>query len=488
MKKQWKHGAITFLMVSSLAGCSMVGPDYKPPKVDLSLQYKAAKGWLVATPQAAQAKGPWWQVYHDPELSQLMSKVAVNNQNVAQYAAQYQQARSLAVEAGANLAPELSASASQSRARSSSNVSSSHSLNASLSWEVDLWGKLRRTRQERQASAQASAAELASATLSAQSELAQDYFQTRVLDAQIKLYRDNIEIYQRYLKIVNNQYKAGKGSQASVAQAKTQLYSARASMLALTWQRAQLEHAIAVLMGQPPATFSLAVKPLDYHLPSIPASIPASLLQRRPDIANAERNMASANAAIGVAIAGYYPELSLSASGGFSSGSWKDLLTWPARMWSIGPSVSETLFDFGRTKAQVNQAKANYQAKVANYRQTVLDALKEVEDYLSETHILSSEMQAQQQATAFAKESARVTFNQYRAGMIAYLDAATTQVTSLNQQQNLLTLQKTQLVTSVKLIAALGGGWSKAAIMRSGSTNSLDSAAASAVPNTAPTH
>ncbi|CAG9295485.1 efflux transporter outer membrane subunit [Celerinatantimonas diazotrophica] len=450
------------LVMASLTGCAMVGPDYKPPKtVTLGNQYKAAKGWSVATPQAAQNKGPWWQVYHDATLNKLMKQVAINNQNVAQYLAQYQKARALAQAAGANLAPNVSLSLSSSRAQKGQILSNNHSLQGNVSWEVDLWGKLRRTRQEERASAQSSAAELASATLSAQSELAQDYFELRIFDAKIKLYQQNIEIYQRYLNVVENQYKAGKETRDALAQARTQLHGARSSKLNLVWQRAQMENAIAVLIGRSASNFS--IKPVDfkYELPKIPTALPSQLLQRRPDIAQAERNVAAANAAVGVAIAGYFPDVTLSASGGFSSSHWADLLKWPARMWSIGPSITETLLDFGRTRAEVRQAKASYRASVASYRQSVLNAIKEVEDYLIESHVLAQELKEQQQATASAKESARITYNQYVAGMIDYLNVATTQATSLNQQQSLLSLQQTQLINSVQLIAALGGGWER---------------------------
>lgn len=458
-------GRYSFLgvIITSLAGCAMVGPDYKRPNtVALGNQYKAAKGWSVAKPQDAQDKGPWWQVYHDETLDQLMKQVAINNQNVAQYMAQYQKARAIAQEAGANLAPNMSLSLSSSRERSNQMIRNSRQVNGNVSWEVDLWGKLRRTRQQERANAQSSAAELASATLSAQSELAQDYFELRILDEKIKLYQKNIEIYERYLNVVKNQYNLGKETRAGLAQARTQLHGARSSKLDLVWQRAQMENAIAVLMGRSASNFS--IKPVDfkYVLPAIPVAIPSQLLQRRPDIAQAERRVAAANAAVGIAIAGYYPDITLTASGGFSSSHWSDLLEWPARMWSIGPTITETLLDFGRTSAEIRQAKASYRANVASYRQSVLDAIKEVENYLVESRVLTQELKQRQQAALSAKESARITYNQYVAGMIDYLDVATTEATSLSQQQNLLSLQQTQLVNSVKLIVALGGGWKRA--------------------------
>lgn len=442
-----------------LSGCAVVGPDYKRPEVSQTPQFKEAKGWQEATPLDQIPKGTWWQIYQDPVLSELLTQVQINNQNVAEYAAQYEKAKAVAEQAGANLYPSINGSAGATRSGTQSQTSNDFSAKGSASWELDLWGKLRRTREEERASAVASAAQLADATLSAQSSLAQDYFQLRVMDEQIALYQRNLTIYTQYLKVVNNQYKAGNISRSSVAQAQTQLHSTQVSMINLKWQRAQYEHAIAVLIGKPPSAFSLPAKPLTYHLPDVPAGIPSTLLQRRPDIAYAERNMAAANAAVGVAIAGYYPDLTLSASAGFENSTLSNLFELPSRVWSIGPSLSGNIFDFGATKAKVRQAKATYDANVANYRQTVLSAFQEVEDYLVEMHGLNEEMDAQKQATESAKESARVTFNQFKSGMIDYLDVATTEATSLSQQQSQLSLIKTQLVNSVKLIAALGGGW-----------------------------
>ncbi|QUN05426.1 efflux transporter outer membrane subunit [Shewanella yunxiaonensis] len=441
-----------------LSGCA-VGPDYQRPEAPTCLQYKEAQGWSQSQPQDQQQKGEWWAVYQDPQLSSLLQQVAINNQNVAQYAAQYAQAKAMAKAAGADLYPQLDLGTSVTRSGSSAAVANSMKVSGSASWELDLWGKLRRTREEQTASAQASAADLANALLSAQSELAQNYFQLRILDARIEMYDTNIKIYSKYLTVVENQYKAGMSSKADVAQARNQLHSVEASEYDLTWQRAQYEHAIAVLVGKVPSTFKIDPAPLSYHLPQVPGSIPSALLQRRPDIAAAERSVASANAAIGVAIAGYYPDLTLSATGGYQSSTWSDLFSLPSRVWSIGPELSGSVLDFGRNSAEVDNARAAYDASVASYRQTVLSAFAEVEDYLAETAALQKQMVAQKLATDAAMESAKVTMNQYQAGMISYLNAATTEATSLNSQQNLLSLVGTQLLTSVKLIAALGGGW-----------------------------
>ncbi|MEN3754508.1 efflux transporter outer membrane subunit [Mangrovibacter sp. SLW1] len=462
MKRTLRITALALSLV--LSGCA-VGPDYHRPAINMPLQYKEAQGWQQAAPQDDKNKGAWWSVYHDPVLDGLLTQVVISNQNIASYAAQYREALALAAQSRAELLPSLSYDASSTRSGSRSSTtgqrttSNSHQAELSASWELDIWGKLRRTLEENKASAQASAAELANMTLSAQSELAQDYFQLRVMDEKIALYQQSVDAYQRYLTVIENKYGAGTESRATLAQAQMQLESARASALDYQWQRAQLEHAIALLMGKAPAEFSLPVAKLDATLPAMPQAVPSQLLQRRPDIAYAEREVAAANAAVGVAIAGYFPDLTLSASGGTSSSVFHNLFALPYRVWSLGPELSGTLLDFGATSAQVDQARAAYDASVANYRQAVLEGMQEVEDYLVELNTLQHEVVAQQRATAAAKESARVTRNQYEAGMIDYLDVATTENSSLSEQQSLLSLQSTQWVASVALIAALGGGW-----------------------------
>ncbi|MBK4785611.1 MAG: efflux transporter outer membrane subunit [Pantoea sp. Pent] len=447
--KMMNIGALTAALL--VAGCS-VGPDYQRPAMALPTHYKEAKGWTQATPQDASRKGEWWTVYHDATLSSLLRQVSISNQNVASYAAQYREAQALSAQSRAALFPSLDYDASSTRSGSRAStsgqcsVSNSHSATLSASWELDLWGKLRRTQEEDKASAQASQAELANVTLSAQSELAQDYFQLRIIDEKIALYQRSIEAYQRYLSLINNKYRAGSESRATLAQD-------------YQWPRAQLEHAVALLLGRAPADFTLPVAKLDATLPSIPQSLPSALLQRRPDIAYAERNVAATNAAVGVAIAGYYPDLTLSASGGVTASAIHSLLSLPNRAWSLGPALSGTLLDFGATSAKVAQARAAYDASVATYRQTVLSALGEVEDNLVELNTLQGDIAAQQRAAVAAQASARVTRNQYDAGMIDSLDVATTENSSLSEQQSLLSLQSSQWVSSVALIAALGCGW-----------------------------
>lgn len=463
---------IAVLLASSLLGGCMVGPDYHKPTAPISTTFKEAEGWKAATPQDELPKGPWWELYQDPQLNALAAQVQLNNQNVALYAAQYRKALALVHESRANLFPSLSGTGESTRSESASSSSSStsssstggvskdYSATLSLSWEADIWGKLRRTVEEDRASAQVSAADLANATLSAQSSLAQDYFQLRILDQRIALYRETIAGYERYLQVIQNKYDEQISSRADLATGKTQLQSAQASMLDLQWQRAQYEHAIALLIGKAPADFALAVDPAwQYQVPTVPLGVPSRLLERRPDIAAAERDMAAANAAVGVATAAYYPDLTLSASGGYQGSSMSDLFSLPNRFWSIGPSLTGTIFDFGATKAEVEQARYAYDAKVATYRQTVLTGLGEVEDYLVELRTLQPELEARRNSAQSAEESASVSRDQYDAGVIDYLDVATTQATSLSERQTLLSLVATQLVTSVQLQVALGGSW-----------------------------
>ncbi|MDQ7913368.1 efflux transporter outer membrane subunit [Pseudomonas sp. 102515] len=462
------------LLLTLLTGCT-VGPDYQRPSAPLSAQFKEAAGWKAARPRDDQAKGAWWQRYDDPQLDALLAQVAVSNQNIAQYQALYRQARALVRESRAETLPSVtldakttrsenaSSSDSGSTSASSATVRNADSLSLGLSWDLDLWGRLRRTLEEDRASAQASAAELANATLSAQAELAQDYFQLRVLDRRLALYDQTLADYRRYLAVIQNKYDEQLASRADLAQARTQLESADANRLALTTQRTQLEHAIALLLGKPPAAFALAVdRRWQARLPDIPAGLPTALLERRPDIAQAERQVAAANDAIGVATAAYYPDLTLSASGGYQSSLLGELFKTPSRFWSLGPTLSGTLFDFGATRASVDQARAAYDAKVASYRQTVLTALGEVEDDLVALHVLGPELAAQRRAVAAARDSASVTRDQYEAGIIDYLDVATTQATQLSQEQSLLQLESSQLVTSVQLQMALGGDWQAA--------------------------
>jgi NodT family efflux transporter outer membrane factor (OMF) lipoprotein len=343
------------------------------------------------------------------------------------------------------------------------NPSNQYTLSGNVSWEADLWGKVRRTVESNRAGLEASAADVATTRLSMQSTLAQTYFRLRVMDAEQRLLQQTVDAYDRSLTMTLNRYQAGVAAQADVAVSRTQLENTRTQLLALDWQRAQLEHAIAVLLGQTPSSFALNSAQILGTVPVIPVGLPSQLLQRRPDVAAAERRTAEANARIGVAQAAWFPDLTLSAQAGFRSGQWAQWLAAPASFWSLGPALALTIFDGGARQAQVDQARAEYDAQVAGYRQTVLTALREVEDYLVQLHVLGQEQITQGRALASARESLRLTQNQYEAGLIDYLSVVQVETTALGTERAALQLTADRLVASVQLIAALGGGWEAAA-------------------------
>ena len=453
-----------------LSACA-IGPDYQRPESAAAEDYKEAAGWTRANPSDALARGAWWELYGDAQLNGLVEKLNSSNQTVAQSEAQFRQAQALVRSARGAFLPSADLSvgktrSSQGTGSSNSSLTSSSSgirdtLNAQVgvSWEADVWGKLRRGLEANEASAEASLADLAAMRLSQQSELVQNYLQLRVIDEQKRLLQATVEAYQRSLKMSENQYKAGISGKDAVAQAQTQLRNTQASLIDLIWQRAQFENAIAVLTGQAPSGFRLAETTTVPALPQIPLSLPSQLLERRPDIASAERSIIAANANIGVAKAAYYPDFSLSLQGGYSSSQYQDWISVPNRFWSVGPKVSLPLFDGGQRSAEVDRNEALYDQTVAKYRQTVLDGLREVENYLVQLKVLGDEAVVQEQALESARESLRLTSNQYKAGLIAYLDVVVVQATALNTERNVLNLRQSRLIASVKLIAALGGGW-----------------------------
>ena len=453
-----------------LSACA-VGPDYQRPELIAPQQFKEAQGWTQANPSDALARGAWWELYGDQQLNSLVVQLNSNNQSVAQAEAQFRQAQALVRNARAAFLPSADLSvgktrSSQGTGSSSSSLTSSSSgirdtLNAQVgvSWEADVWGKLRRGLEANEASAQASFADLAAMRLSQQSELVQNYLQLRVIDEQKRLLEATLEAYQRSLKMSENQYRAGISGKDAVAQAQTQLRTTQASLIDLIWQRAQFENAIAVLTGQAPAGFKLAETKDIPTLPAIPVSVPSQLLERRPDIASAERSIIAANANIGVAKAAYYPDFSLSLSGGYSSSQYQDWISAPNRFWSVGPKISLPLFDGGQRSAEVDRNEAVYDQTVAKYRQTVLDGFREVENYMVQLKVLGDETVVQEQALESARESLRLTNNQYKAGLIAYLDVVTVQTTALSTERSVLNLLQSRLIASVQLIAALGGGW-----------------------------
>jgi len=458
--------ALALLAGAVLAGCA-IGPDYRRPEIATPAQFKQADGWRQAAPADALARGAWWELYGDAELNALAERLNGANQTVAQYEAQYRQARALARSARGALFPSVNASVGRTRSGSASSstgagagsVRNSYDAQLSASWELDLWGKLRRTVEAENASTAASLADLAAIRLSLQSELVQNYLQLRVMDEQQRLLQATVEAYRRSLQMTQNQYKAGVAARAEVAQAQTQLKSTEASLVDLRWQRAQLENAIAVLLGVPPADFSLAVREAVPPLPDIPLALPSQLLERRPDIASAERSVIAANAEIGVAEAAWFPDLTLSASGGYSSNSFRDWISVPNRFWSLGPQLALTLFDAGQRSAEVDRRVAAYDQTVAQYRQTVLDGFREVEDYLVQLKVLEEEAAVQREALDAARESLRLSTNQYKAGLISYLDVVSVQTTALSNERSALTLLQSRLIASAQLVVALGGGW-----------------------------
>ncbi|GAB7563471.1 efflux transporter outer membrane subunit [Methylobacillus methanolivorans] len=457
--------------LSVLLSACMVGPDYHRPESSVPTAFKHQEGWSVATPADEMPKGQWWARYGDTELNQLVARLNDSNQTVAQYEAQYRQAFALAQSARGALWPQLDATVGKTRAGQGTGSSTSSqavqtsgirtTYNAALnaSWELDIWGKLRRTLEANSASADASFATLAAMRLSMQSELVQNYLQIRVMDQQKRLLQETVDTYRRVVQLTESQYKRGVVASADVAAATTQLKNAEADLVDLVWQRAQLENAIAVLIGVPPADYNLAESDAVPQLPVIPASVPSQLLERRPDVASAERSVMAANANIGVAKSAYYPSLSLSATAGYRSSTFNDWMTLPNRYWSVGPQLAMTLFNGLQNKYNVVQSEASYDAAVASYRQTVLTAFKEVEDYLVALHTLSEESALREESVAAARKALKQYTNQYRVGLIGFLDVVTAQTTALSSERTLLTLQQSRLINSVQLIAALGGGW-----------------------------
>ncbi|HTO20563.1 MAG TPA: efflux transporter outer membrane subunit [Pseudomonas sp.] len=454
------------LLVGSLSACAL-GPDYQRPELDIPEQYRQVQGWKPAAPADALERGAWWSRYDDWELDALVERLNVSNQNLAAAEAQYRQARALVRGARAAFYPTVSAgveagrssSGSGSQGVTSSSRQDSYDANLGLNWQLDLWGRLRRTLESERANAQASQADLAAARLSLQAELVQNYLQLRVLDEQRRLLDATLEGYQRSLTLTENQYRAGIAPKSDVSQALTQLKSTQAQAVDLEWQRAQLEHAIAVLIGLPPAKFSISVRQGVPQLPDVPPALPSQLLERRPDVASAERSVIAANAGIGVARTAWFPDLSLSALGGYRGSSFADWISLPNRYWSLGPALALELFDGGARRAELERAEAAYDQTVAQYRQTVLDAFREVEDALVELSVLEREQQLQQEAVAAARESLRLIGNQYRAGTVDFNSVVIVQAAALNNERSALTLLGNRLRASVQLVAALGGGW-----------------------------
>ena len=461
--------------ISTLAACS-VGPDYiKPLAVtEMPAAFKNISGWKVATPGDNRLQEKWWERYNDRQLNELEERLNLSNQNIQQAEAQYRQARALVISAKAGYYPTLGVGASGMRTQKSLNVKSTSNNNSTspawdfqipldLTWEIDLWGRIRRTVEASAATAAASADDLASARLSMQTTLASSYFQVRALDAQRALFDQTVADYRKYLELTRNRYKSGVAARSDLLQAETQLKSTEAQAIDLDIQRAQLEHAIAVLVGTTASQFSLPRNSSLEVPPQIPLVIPSEMLEKRPDIAAAERRMAAANAQIGVAKAAWFPTVKLSATAGLESSSISNWLAWPSRFWSFGPAVSQTIFDGGVRQSQSEQALASYDATVATYRQTVLTAFQDVEDNLASLRILDAEALVQDEAVRAAEQTTAVITNQYRAGIVGYMNVINAQTTELSNRRAALSIAGRRLVASVQLVKALGGGCQKEA-------------------------
>ena len=477
--------AVSASLAGTLSSCA-VGPDYERPALAVPATYKELGKWQEAMPQDLTPKQDWWKSYQDPLLDSLIAEIDLSNQTLAQANANFRRARALAQASRSAYSPALSVNVNSTRTSansrsgqtvqtaidgsqtvsnsSSGRVRTTNNLNLDASWEIDVWGRIQRLLESDTAKFQASAGDLAATRLSAQAQLVQSYFQLHSIDAQQELLDRTTADYKRSVKLTQNQYDAGIVPRSNVVLAQTQLKTNQVQAIDLGVQRAQLEHAIALLVGQAPSNFTLPHESLKATLPSIPISLPSDLLQRRPDIAAAERRVAAANAEIGVAKSAYFPRLTLSATGGAQSGSFAQLLSLPNRFWSFGPALAQTLFDGGLRRAQVAQATAAYDGTVAAYRQTVLTGFQEVEDNLAALRILEQEASLQEEALALSRRSVELTNNQYKAGIVTYLNVIQVQTTALSNERSVLDVLNRRLVASVLLVKALGGGWDATAL------------------------
>jgi NodT family efflux transporter outer membrane factor (OMF) lipoprotein len=470
-------GIVALFLVLLLAGCT-VGPKYVKPAVPTTPAYKeevpdsfkVSDQWQPAHPADQTSRGNWWEIFGDPELNKLEEQIAGSNQTLKVAEARFRQARAAIRFNRASQFPTISTAPSASYVKSSdfspnfpSKIEQSTKgdfvLPFDLSYELDLWGRIRRSVAAAREEAQATAADYETAKLSLEADLALDYFELRAADGQKQLLDDTVKAYTDNLQLTVNRFKGGVAPRADVAQAQTQLDTTRVQDTDVTIQRAQFEHAIAILNGKPPAEFSLAPAPLNYQPPSIPIGLPSELLQRRPDIAAAERRVAEANQQIGIARAAYFPTVTLGGTAGFSGAQGSNWFTWPSGFWAVGPALAETLFDAGRRRATSESARANYDATVATYRQTSLTAFQEVEDDVAALRILENETQQQQQAVASSQESLQLFTNRYKGGVDTYLQVITAQTIELANERNAIDILRRRLDASVLLIKALGGGW-----------------------------
>lgn len=463
-----------------LTSC-MVGPKYSRPPAPTPPAYKEmppdnspqASEWKTAQPSDAMARGKWWEIYNDPELNNLEEQIGISNQNIKMMEAQFREAKFAVRIAHSALYPSVAVSPTITNSRTSANLGNSNNTNfgkiattydlpLSVSWEADTWGSIRRSIMSSAAAAQLSDAQLENARLSYQAELAQDYFELRGTDGEKELLETTVKSYEEYAKLTQDRFNSGVASGSDVAQAQTQLETARAQLLDYDVARAQYEHAIAVLAGKAPSEVSISYSPIRITPPPVPVGLPSQLLERRPDIAAAERQMAEANEQIGIAKAAFYPLIGLTTSSapfGLQSTSFLHWITWPSRFWSIGPGASETIYDAGKRRATLNQSLAAYDATEANYRQTVLTAFQQVEDNLATLRILENEAKAEDVAVQAAQNALDISTYQYKAGTVNYLTVITEQAILLQDQVQALSILTRRMSSSVLLIEALGGGW-----------------------------
>jgi len=462
------------------AGCNFA-PDYKRPPAEVPAAFKESDGWKVAQPDEASIRGNWWEVFEDTQLNVLEASVDVNNQNVAAALANLAAARAVVRQSRAQLFPTVSTDPGVTRSRQANvnnfvtasgrrATTTIYSLPFDAAWEPDLWGRIRNTVTANSAEATATLADLENTSLSVKAELAVDYFQLRGLDAERELLNSTVAAYEESLRLARVRYETGIASDQDVAQAETQLNTTRAQATDVGIQRAQLEHAIALLVGKPAAELSISATPLKAGIKRVPVSLPATLLERRPDIAAAERRVASANAQIGVARAAYFPALNLSGSAGFQSASLGSLVGSPAFAWSVGANLAQTLFDAGRRRAVTEQARATYERTVADYRQTVLTAFRDVEDNLSNLRIIAQEIQEEDVAVNSSRRYLTLANDRYKLGIDSYLNIILAQATLLSNERTAVNLRTQQAVSTVQLIKAVGGGWTDAELRSASNT------------------
>jgi NodT family efflux transporter outer membrane factor (OMF) lipoprotein len=468
----WR-GFLLALAVLPFSGCA-VGPKYHPPVAPAPPAYKELGNWKPAQPNDRNLGGEWWKIFQDPQLDALELEVNVSNQNLKAAAAQYQQARAVLRYYRADYYPTVTAGPSATRTRVSANAPTNSALRGAtfndfvmpidVSYQADVWGRVRKNVESYREQAQASAADLATVNLSMHADLAIDYFQARSLDAEEQLLNSTVKQYEEALELNQSRFEGGIASEVDVEQAKTQLQTTRAAAIDVGVARAQFEHAVAILIGKPPAEFSLPPLPLTAPPPRIPVSVPSELLERRPDIAAAERRVAAANAQIGVAKSAYYPLISLTGSGGFESSSITTLLQGPSGLWSVGLSAVGTIFDVGRRRAFTDEARAAYDAQVATYRENVLTGFQQVEDSLAAVRILEHEADVQDEAVVAAQRSLDLSITRYKGGVTTYLEVITAQSAALSDQVTAVDILGRRMANTVLLIQALGGGWDKSSL------------------------